>query len=127
MGNWRTERSWPKQNGADKLQGMNTITLTLNITGQLTIDAKGLEQFLQRIQIQTPKPTPKITAEPDQITGGFINEQQLLEKLQISRRTLFSWRRTGKIPYVRLGGRRILFHWPNIEAALLRHQRGGQW
>jgi hypothetical protein len=33
---------------------------------------------------------------------------------------------TGKIPCVRLGGRRILFHWPSVEAALLRHQRGGQ-
>jgi hypothetical protein len=39
---------------------------------------------------------------------------------------LFNWRMTGKIPCVRLGGSRILFHWPSVEAALLRHQRGGQ-
>jgi hypothetical protein len=38
---------------------------------------------------------------------------------------LFNWRTTGKIPCVRLGGRRILFHWPSVEAALLRHQHGG--
>jgi hypothetical protein len=31
---------------------------------------------------------------------------------------------SGKIPFVRLGGRRILFHWPSVEAALLRYQRG---
>jgi hypothetical protein len=58
--------------------------------------------------------------------AGFINEKQLLARLPVSRRTLFSWRMTGKIPCVRLGGRRILFHWPSVEAALLRYQRGGQ-
>ena len=57
---------------------------------------------------------------------GFIDEKQLLARLPISRRTLFNWRKTGKIPCVRLGGSRILFHWPSVEAALLRHQRGGQ-
>jgi hypothetical protein len=57
---------------------------------------------------------------------GFIDQRQLLARLPISRRTLFNWRVTGKIPCVRLGGRRILFHWPSVEAALLRHQRGGQ-
>jgi hypothetical protein len=57
---------------------------------------------------------------------NFIDEKQLLARLPVSRRTLFNWRRTGKIPCVRLGGRRILFHWPSVEAALLRNQRGGQ-
>ena len=58
--------------------------------------------------------------------AGFINQKQLLARLPISRRTLFNWRTTGKIPCVRLGGSRILFHWPSVEAALLRHQHGGQ-
>jgi len=58
--------------------------------------------------------------------AGFINQKQLLARLPISRRTLFNWRKTGKIPCVRLGASRILFHWPSVEAALLRHQRGGQ-
>ena len=57
--------------------------------------------------------------------SGFIDQKQFLARLPISRRTLFNWRTTGKIPCVRLGGRRILFHWPSVEAALLRHQRGG--
>jgi hypothetical protein len=70
-----------------------------------------------------------MSSEPKQTPageGGFIDEKQLLARLPISRRTLFSWRMTGKIPSVRLGGRRILFHWPSVEAALLRYQRGGQ-
>ena len=59
--------------------------------------------------------------------AGFLNQKQLLARLPISRRTLFNWRTSGKIPCVRPGGRRILFHWPSVEAALLRHQRGGQF
>lgn len=57
--------------------------------------------------------------------AGFIDEKELLKRLPVSRRTLFSWRTTGKIPSVRLGGRRVLFHWPSVEAALLRKQNGG--
>jgi hypothetical protein len=70
-----------------------------------------------------------IRADQNQTLAGgadFINQKQLLARLPISRRTLFNWRTTGKIPCVRLGGCRILFHWPSVEAALLRHQRGGQ-
>ncbi len=61
-----------------------------------------------------PKQTPSDEA-------GFINEKQLLARLPVSRRTLFSWRASGKIPHVKIG-RRILFHWPSCEAALLRYQ-----
>jgi predicted DNA-binding transcriptional regulator AlpA len=64
-----------------------------------------------------------IRAEQNQTSAGeagFIDQKQLLARLPISRRTLFNWRTTGKIPYVRLGGRRVLFHWPSVEAALLR-------
>jgi hypothetical protein len=57
--------------------------------------------------------------------AGFIDEKQLLARLPVSRRTLFNGRTSGKIPFVRLGGRRILFHWPSCEAALLRCQKGG--
>jgi len=77
------------------------------------------------------KATPAIwkntamNSEPKETPSGearFIDEKQLLTKLPISRRTLFNWRTSGKIPCVRLGGRRILFHWPSVEAALLRYQ-----
>lgn len=76
---------------------------------------------------QQPNPSksqPEYAAVPPG-GAGFINEIELLKRLPVSRRTLFSWRATGKIPYVRLGGRRVLFHWPSIEAALLRMQTGG--
>ena len=57
---------------------------------------------------------------------GFIDEKQLLKLLPVSRRTLWQWRETGKIPCVRVpGGRRVLFHWESVQAALLRLQKGG--
>jgi excisionase family DNA binding protein len=53
---------------------------------------------------------------------GFIDEKELLTRLPISRRTAFNWIQRGKLPVVKIG-RRKLFHWDSVEAALLRHQR----
>jgi len=56
--------------------------------------------------------------------ADFINEKQFLAKVPISRRTLWNWRKKGLIPSVKLpGGKRVLFHWPSVEAALLRRQK----
>lgn len=62
------------------------------------------------------------TAAPGE--AGFIDEKQLFARVPISRRTGWNWRKSGKIPYVKIG-RRVLYHWPSVEAALLRQQRGG--
>lgn len=55
-------------------------------------------------------------------TEGFIDQAELLRRLPVSRRTLFNWRVSGKLPFVSLG-RKTLYHWPTVEAALLRMQR----
>jgi predicted site-specific integrase-resolvase len=56
----------------------------------------------------------------------FIDEKELLARLPVSRRTLWQWREDGKIPCVRVpGGRRVIYHLPSVEAALLRLQKGG--
>ena len=77
-----------------------------------------------RSAIRTPPASAGVTENSVRGEPNFINEKQLLAKLPVSRRTLFSWRASGKIPHVKIG-RRILFHWPSCEAALLRYQRGG--
>ncbi|MGH7950852.1 MAG: helix-turn-helix transcriptional regulator [Limisphaerales bacterium] len=69
---------------------------------------------LQSASVENPSQSPAEIC--------FIDEKQLLARLPVSRRTLFNWRVSGKIPCVRLGGRRILFHWPSVEATLLRSQ-----
>ena len=60
----------------------------------------------------------------DRTSEVFIDEAECLRRVPVSRRTWFSWRTAGKIPTVKLG-RRCLYHWPSVEAALLRQQRGG--
>lgn len=60
------------------------------------------------------------TAEP----AGFLEETELLQRVPVCRKTLFNLRRSGKIPSLKLGSRN-LYHWPTVEAALLRMQTGG--
>ncbi len=55
---------------------------------------------------------------------GFIGEAEILKRLPFGRGTLFNYRKSGKIPSIVLG-RRVLFHWPSVEQAILRMQRGG--
>jgi hypothetical protein len=74
-----------------------------------------------------PENAPCMDRESDRAPSsatGFLNQKQLLARLPISRRTLFSWRASGKIPHIKIN-RRILFHWPSCEVALLRRQHGG--
>jgi predicted site-specific integrase-resolvase len=64
-----------------------------------------------------------LTAPP--VESGFLNESQILPRLGVSRRTLATWRCKGVIPYIRPpGGRRILFDWDSVKAALMRQQQG---
>ncbi len=48
----------------------------------------------------------------------------MLQNLPVSRGTLFAWRKSGKIPHIRLKGR-VLYHLPSVREALLRLQKGG--
>ena len=106
------------------------VNQTASAGGQAIPDEK---QILAR----TPNATtdnPKLAAIPPQserrFESGeelktFLDEKEMLRRLPISRRTLFNWRESGKIPVVKIG-RRCLYHFPSIEAALLRMQRGGE-
>jgi predicted site-specific integrase-resolvase len=56
---------------------------------------------------------------------GFLSEIQILPRVGISRRTMKNWRDRGLIPFVRLPGSRLVkYHWPSVEAAILRQQKG---
>ena len=56
--------------------------------------------------------------------SGFIDEKQLLARLPISRGTLGNWKAKGLLPYIKIG-RRCLYDWASVQAALLCRQRGG--
>ena len=53
----------------------------------------------------------------------FIDQPELLRRLPISRRTEFEWRANKKLPFVRVGKRKILYHWPTVVSTLVRLQR----
>jgi hypothetical protein len=63
--------------------------------------------------------------ETDAQLKAFIDELEFLRRIPVSRRTLFSWVQSGKIPCVKIGRRKI-YHWASCEAALLRLQRGAE-
>ena len=77
------------------------------------------EQLAQKPDASTGE--PKLLAEQ----SGFLDAAALLERLPISRGTLRNWMANGSIPYIKSGGRRILFDWPSVRDAMLRRQRGG--
>lgn len=53
----------------------------------------------------------------------IMTESQLLERLPICRRTLYQWRKDGRIPWIP-HGRSVLYHWPSVESALVQNQNG---
>jgi hypothetical protein len=74
-----------------------------------------MKKFIQNNEI------PSVASQPP---SSFIDEATCLGRVPVSRRTWYAWRMAGKIPTVKIG-RRSLYHWPSVEAALLRLQRGG--
>jgi len=57
---------------------------------------------------------------------NFTDFTGLLAAVPLSERTLRAEIKRGRIPAIRLpGGRRLIFHIPSVERALLRFQRGG--
>ena len=68
----------------------------------------------------------KPTAPSTNLPGGFFGFQQLCAVVPLSPRTLRSLIHDGTIPHIRTkGGRRLIFHGPSVERALLRFQKGG--
>jgi hypothetical protein len=62
-----------------------------------------------------------------QQAGGLLDTEAILQLVPVSPGTLANWRKAGKLPFIRLhGGRRILYDWESVKAALLRMQRGGE-
>jgi DNA-binding GntR family transcriptional regulator len=51
---------------------------------------------------------------------GFINNATILQRIPVSLGTIRNWRNSGKLPFVKLLGRRVLYHWPTVQQALLR-------
>jgi hypothetical protein len=66
----------------------------------------------------------KIAPASEKAIQAILDEKQLLAQIPISRRTLGNWKTKG-FPHIKIG-RRCLYSWSNVEAYLLRQQRGGE-
>lgn len=77
----------------------------------------------EREQAEEQKTAEQPTATPED--ADFIDTEAVLRRLPICRKTLHNWRRDNKIPYIQTG-RRVIYHWPSVQSALLRLQRGGE-
>ena len=76
---------------------------------------------LNNLAAESPQPT----ASPS-LPQGITDFPGLVKAVPLSPRSLRTGIKEGIIPVIRLpGGRRLLFHLPSVEKALLRFQRGG--
>jgi len=63
---------------------------------------------------------------PPENPDALLDLTGLKGRVPLSERTLRVGIKDGLIPVIRLpGSRRLLFHWPSVEKALLRFQRNG--
>jgi hypothetical protein len=92
-------------------------------TDQKTAPASGEAKIPAENQPQTRLPREyESRFECDKELKPFLDEKELLKQLPVSRRTLFAWVESGKLPCVKIRRRKI-YHWPSVQAALLRLQR----
>jgi hypothetical protein len=66
--------------------------------------------------VSTP-PESSESGNPD-----FISEKELLKRVPACRRTIINWRQKEIIPFICLGRKKVIYHWPSVEAALLKLQ-----
>lgn len=70
--------------------------------------------------------TELLSTAPQQTIRDIITEAELLKRIPVCRRTLFTWRENGHIPFIRVpGAKKPLYHLESVMSALLRMQRGG--
>jgi hypothetical protein len=58
---------------------------------------------------------------------NFIENPELCRRIHRSRQTVHRFCKQGLIPYIKSRGTkgRLLFHWPSVEAALVKMQQTG--
>jgi excisionase family DNA binding protein len=66
---------------------------------------------------------PEVATDTSKLATDFIDTVELCRRLGCSRRTTSNLRETGKLPAVILG-RLVRYHWPTVQATLLRQQTG---
>ena len=55
----------------------------------------------------------------------LMDKQDILQTLHVSDRTLYTWRVTGKLPYIKINGK-FYYTKPDVHRMLDRHRSGNQ-
>lgn len=80
--------------------------------------SESFKQLNPPVDLGKPAASTRAPANPK----GFLDVKGLLALLPISRRTLYCWMESGKIPSIQCGRRR-LFYWPHVKKAVLAGER----
>ena len=59
------------------------------------------------------------------IGSRLLTDKEVAEKLHASLRTVIDWRNSGKLPFLRIGGRSIRYRPESITALLEKLETGG--
>ena len=79
--------------------------------GKVTAFFKALDRILDNVEALTASFKPTLNGE------HYLTDQEVSQRLHISRRILQEYRTTGKIPYILLGGK-VLYKESDIENML---------
>lgn len=90
------------------MEEMNVITKE---NGKVTAFFKVLDRILDNAEALAESFKPVLNGE------HYLTDQDVSERLHISKRTLQEYRTTGKIPYILLGGK-VLYKQSDIEQML---------
>lgn len=91
------------------MEGFNT--LMTKTTPQIATFFNSVDRMLDRIELLAQKARPPLNGE------RFLTDQELSERLKISRRSLQDYRSEGKIPYYQIGAK-VLYKESDIEKML---------
>ena len=81
--------------------------------GKVTALFRVLDRMLDNVEALAASFKPVLNGE------HYLTDQEVSQRLHISRRTLQEYRTTGKIPYIHLGGK-VLYKESDIESMLER-------
>jgi len=95
-------------------EGFNS--LLTKTTPQITAFFDSIDRMLDRIEMLAKKAKPPLNGE------RFLTDQELSQRLKISRRTLQEYRNEGKIPYYHIGAK-VLYKESDIEKMLKENYR----
>jgi len=71
----------------------------------------------ERVREQSAAATAAVPAQVEPAAEPFITMAELLERVRVSRRTMYDWMQKGYVPYIRVG-RSVRFDWKLVNERL---------